>query len=204
MFSRALAFVILGLSVGALIGLTQVVLKEAWLTVVDGFRPGRQLILSQSVTTLGRGDHLPLPFLGYAGKDLESEHLHIVRQPDGSYQVEDHQSRIGTRVNGQFIQGPVTLRDGDLIRLGSNIVRFNQSGRAAAKHESMPVDLPAAGMGKTAPPPPPPSPPSGTPPQPPASLPPQAAGGLRPFPHPTPHAGPGSGPRIPPPPPPPT
>src|SRR5262249_39759079 len=41
--SRAVSFVLLGLSIGLLIGLAQVILKEAWLTVEAGFRPGRQL-----------------------------------------------------------------------------------------------------------------------------------------------------------------
>src|SRR5579871_748459 len=37
---RATTFVILGLFVGLFIGLAQVILKEAWLTVMAGFRPG--------------------------------------------------------------------------------------------------------------------------------------------------------------------
>ncbi len=126
---RATGFVILGLSIGALIGLTQVVLKEAWLTVVDGFRPGRQVILGEAMTYLGRGDHLPLPLLGYAGRDLESEHARITRQPDGQYTIQDNQSRIGTILNGRPLQGPAILADGDLIRLGSNILRFNHRHR---------------------------------------------------------------------------
>lgn len=64
MAARATAFVILGVSIGALVGLAQLVLKEAWLTVVNGYRPGREWILGRDVTTLGRGDHLPLPFWG--------------------------------------------------------------------------------------------------------------------------------------------
>ena len=75
MSSRAAAFVILGICIGALIGLTQVVLKHAWLTVLDGYRTGRQLILSQAITTIGRAEHLPLPFLGPNNQDLELEHL---------------------------------------------------------------------------------------------------------------------------------
>ena len=126
---RATGFVILGLSIGALIGLTQVVLKEAWLTVVDGFRPGRQMILGEVMTYLGRGDHLPLPLLGYAGRDLESEHARITRLPDGQYTIQDNQSRIGTVLNGRPLQGPAILADGDLIRLGSNILRFNHRHR---------------------------------------------------------------------------
>ena len=64
MSSRATAFVILGICVGALIGTVNVILRDAWLTVLDGYRPGRQLILEPKGTTLGRADYLPLPFLG--------------------------------------------------------------------------------------------------------------------------------------------
>jgi len=153
MSSRATALVILGLSIGALIGLTHVVLKEAWLTVVDGFGPGRQLILTASVTVLGRGDHLPLPFLGYAAKDLESEHSEVARQPDGTYVLRDKDSRIGTRLNGERIDGPARLTDGDLIKLGTNLIRFHHHRRRAAERVGMPAL--GTGSGGIAPPPPP-------------------------------------------------
>ncbi|NQU26510.1 MAG: FHA domain-containing protein [Candidatus Nealsonbacteria bacterium] len=153
MAARATAFVVLGVSIGALIGLAQVVLKDAWLTVADGFRPGRQLILGQTVTTLGRGDHLPMPLLGHSSRDLESEHARITRTPGGDFSIEDNQSRLGTQINGARIQGPVTLADGDLIRLGGNVIRFNlrQGGsrRAVVSVEQQPV----AGGPITAPPP---------------------------------------------------
>jgi hypothetical protein len=200
MTARATAFVILGIAVGVLIGLAQVVLKEAWLTVVDGFRPGRQLILSQTVTTLGRGDHLPLPLLGYSARDLESEHARITRTASGEFVIEDNRSRLGTRVHGQTIPGPVTLRDGDLLKLGSNIIRFNVRHGAAGASPVPNAALPPSGSG---PPIAPPPPPGGTPP-PPRPLPPVASPPLPP-PRPSgipPSPPPGSG-RIPPPPPPP-
>jgi hypothetical protein len=156
MSSRAAAFVVLGVSIGALIGLAHVVLKQAWLTVLDGFQPGRQLILTQPLTVLGRGDHLPLPFLGYAGRDLESEHLRIARQPDGRYVAQDTGSRIGTLLNGQLIRGPVILSDGDLIRLGSNIVRFECRERVSAGGRVPATGPSATGTGRIAAPPPPP------------------------------------------------
>ncbi|MCP5116657.1 MAG: FHA domain-containing protein, partial [bacterium] len=183
MAARACGFVVLGIMIGVLIGLTHVVLKEAWLTVVDGFRPGRELILSQSETVLGRGDHLPLPLLGYAGRDLESEHARIIRKPDGSFSIEDNRSRLGTLLNGQPIQGPSPLKDGDLIKLGSNIVRF----RVRRDPQVVAVDPPAAPAGSVAPPPPPPQ----------QVAPPQSAPG------PEQSSLPERSPRIPPPPPPP-
>jgi hypothetical protein len=132
---RAAAFVVLGLLIGAAIGLAHVVFRVAWLTVVDGYRTGRQLNLTQPVTILGRGDHLPLPFLGPSNKDLDAEHLTIRRMPDGSYCLEDNRSKLGTRLNSQPVAGATALHDGDIIRLGTNLVRFNarrrRSGEAA-------------------------------------------------------------------------
>ena len=151
---RATGFVILGLSVGALIGLTHVVLKEAWLTVVEGFRPGRQLILSQAVTLLGRGDHLPLPLLGYPGRDLESEHLRITRQADGTYEAEDLHSRIGSYLNNRPLLGTVPVADGDLLRLGTNIIRFSHRHRRESPQTESVESTAAATAPMTAPPPP--------------------------------------------------
>ncbi len=147
MAGRATAFVILGLAVGTLVGLVQVVLKEAWLTVLDGYRPGRQLILSKDVTVLGAAEHVALPFLGSAGKGLSAEQVRVVRQPNGTYRVEEGPGATGTTLNGAPLQGPTVLRDGDLIRLGSNSIRFRERQRdaiptAAVVPESRPVAAP--------------------------------------------------------------
>ena len=163
--SRAAAFVVLGLSIGTAIGLAHYVFRVAWVTVVDGFRTGRQLNLTQPVTKLGRGDHLPLPFLGPANKDLDNEHLIIRRMPDGSFCLEDNRSKLGTRLNGRPVTGPMPLKDGDIIRLGTNLVCFNERRRRrsdelepAAENAALP---PAA--------PPPPASPLPSPPRPPGS-----------------------------------
>ena len=172
MSSRAVAFVILGASIGALIGLVQVVLKQAWLTVLDGYRSGRQLILSQQVTMLGRGDHLSLPFLGPANRDLDSEHVKITRQPGGAYVVEDNRSKLGSRLNNQPLVQPTTLKDGDVIKLGGNFVRFNERQR---KHGEEPVSMAPTFQVRPAPPPPPirkpPAAPAAAPTSPPAKSP---------------------------------
>ena len=149
---RATAFVVLGLTIGAAIGLAHVVFRVAWLTVVDGYRTGRQLNLTQPATILGRGDHLPLPFLGPTNKDLDAEHLTIRRMPDGSYCLEDNHSKLGTRLNSQPVSLPTPLHDGDIIRLGTNLVRFNARRRRGKD------PLPASEIAPA--PPPPPAPPA--------------------------------------------
>lgn len=189
-FSRAVAFTILGVSIGALVATAHVVFKEAWLTVLDGFRPGRQLVLTGEVTVLGRGDHLPLPLLGHSGKDLEAEHARIVRQANGQYVLEDNHTRLGTLLNSRPISGPAVLADGDLLRLGGNILRFNQRRTGDQPRVESVGPSPA----------PPPLPPGGLPPDSiptgsiaPGSIPPGAIRPIKP---------PAVPPKLPPPPPP--
>lgn len=159
--SRATAFVILGLAIGCLIGLVQVVLREAWLTVIDGYRPGRQVILSQPVTLLGRGEWVALPFMGSFGNALDMEHLRIIRQSDGSFIAEDNDTKNGSEVNRRKIDGPTPLQDGDTIKIGNNIVRFNEKAKKETekreRRESEPVARQAtrSGMAPVAAPPPP-------------------------------------------------
>jgi hypothetical protein len=131
MTNRAVGFVVLGVCIGFGIGLVQVILKEAWLTVLDGYRPGRQLILSQDRITLGAGEWVDLPFMGTFSKGLETEHLYLIRQSNGSWLVEDNNSLTGVFVNGSRIQGQIRLQNGDRIKLGSNIVEFNESSNKA-------------------------------------------------------------------------
>src|SRR3569623_775789 len=134
--SRATCFVVLGLSVGALIGLAQVLLKDAWITVVDGFRPGRQLILTQPVTVLGRADHLPLYFSRPMTTGLAPEHVRISREAD-AFTVEDLRTETGTFLNGARLSAKTRLKDGDVIKFGSNHLRFNE--RARRNNEDAPV-----------------------------------------------------------------
>jgi hypothetical protein len=163
MSSRAIAFVVLGLAIGACIGLAQVVLKEAWLTVIDGYRPGRQLILSRPVTTLGRAEHLPLPFMGPMNREVAIEHARILRQGDGGFVLEDLGVGPGIALNRKPLASATRLFDGDVIKLGPNVIRFNerharpgnhgfeQAGHVASQTKQQPPPAPS-------PPPPPPAP----------------------------------------------
>src|SRR5437764_1009636 len=62
--SSATGFIALGLCIGLFVGLTQVVLKEAWIRVESGFRPGREMILCQPETTIGRAESCDIGLFG--------------------------------------------------------------------------------------------------------------------------------------------
>ena len=84
MADRATGFVILGTCIGCFIGLAQVILKEAWLTVEAGVRPGRQLVLSSPEMLMGTSEKAALPFIAFGAKGVEPVHARIMRRDDGS------------------------------------------------------------------------------------------------------------------------
>ena len=140
MAERATGFVMLGMCIGCFIGLAQVILKEAWLTVENGFRPGRQLVLNMPEIIMGTSEKAALPFIAFGAKGVEPIHLRIVRQADGSYVLQDNHSRTGTFLNGQHVQGAVVLKNNDAIQLGVNVVRFRERHRqGSAALESRPA-----------------------------------------------------------------
>ncbi len=142
MSSRATAFVILGMCIGILIGLVKVVFKDAWLTVLDGYRPGRQLILSDAQTVLGRAEYAALPFMGRNDNELELVHVRIVRQPNGRFMLEDNKTKDGTRLNNVRVDVPTVLNDGDVIRLGYNSIKFSERHRNTSEDAAPPAVAP--------------------------------------------------------------
>lgn len=117
-------FVALGACIGLLIGLAQVILKEAWIKVEAGFRPGREMILVKESTSIGRAEGSDVALFGDPG--VEKTHAAIILD-GGQYYVEDLGTPGGTFVNDQQIRGRAPLRSGDLIRLGGkSLLRFHE------------------------------------------------------------------------------
>jgi hypothetical protein len=119
----ATAFAALGACIGLLIGLAQVILKEAWVRVEEGFRPGRQQILGKEETTIGRAESCDVGLFG----DALVEKLHArIRRQDGEFVLDDAGSAAGTYVNGVRVTAPLVLRGGDLIRVGRCLLSFGE------------------------------------------------------------------------------
>jgi hypothetical protein len=125
----ALGFVALGACIGLLVGLTQVVLREAWLRVEAGFRPGREMILAKESTSIGRAEGSDVALFGDPG--VERMHAHIVLE-GGRYYLEEAGPTAGTFVNEGQVQGRVALSSGDVIRMGRSRLRFHEKQTRAA------------------------------------------------------------------------
>ena len=122
----ALGFVAIGACIGLLVGLAQVILKEAWIKVEAGFRPGREMILAKEKTSIGRGEGSDIALFGDSG--VEKTHANIVLD-SGRYFLEDLQTPGGTFVNEQKVAGRAPLKAGDLIRVGKSMLRFNERAK---------------------------------------------------------------------------
>ena len=116
-------FVALGTCIGLLIGLAQVILKEAWLKVEAGFRKGREIILSKPDITIGRAETCDIGLFG----DPQIEKLHArIRTVGNRHVLVDEGSGPGTYVNDERVVGSRPLSSGDAIRLGKCILRFGE------------------------------------------------------------------------------
>ena len=67
--------------------------------------------------------------------EIEREHVRIVRQPDGSFALEDMLSRHGTSINQRRVLNRVLLNDGDMIRIGAHSIQFDDRKRRPALSE---------------------------------------------------------------------
>jgi hypothetical protein len=125
----AWGFVALGACIGLLIGLVQVILKEAWLRVEAGFRPGRELILTKPETTLGRAEACDIGLFG----DPAVERLHAsIRRVGDIFVLSDAGTAAGTFVNEERLLTPRELHSGDLIRMGRSVVCFRERRKKTA------------------------------------------------------------------------
>ncbi len=123
----AVGFVVLGLCIGLFIGLAQVILKQAWIKVERGFKPGREMILTKPETIIGRAEGCDVGL--YGDRAVERTHAKIIHRAH-EYLIADASTPRGTYVNGQRIAGPVPLKSGDMIRVGDCILRFEERGRS--------------------------------------------------------------------------
>jgi hypothetical protein len=119
----AISLVILGLCIGLLVGLAQVILKEAWLKVAQGFRAGRELLLAKDETTIGRAESCDLGLFGDNG--IERLHARILLQ-NHRYLLADADTPGGTFLNDERIGKPTPLKSGDLIRVGNSVIEFGE------------------------------------------------------------------------------
>ncbi len=122
-FTLAISLVVMGSLIGLLVGLAQIILKEAWVRVESGFRPGREFVLSKVETTLGRAESCDLGLFGDPSIDRVHARIH---QQENSILLADAGSEGGTFLNNRRVTEPTKLYAGDFIRLGGSVLLFGE------------------------------------------------------------------------------
>jgi len=122
----AIGFIAIGACIGLLVGLAQIILKDAWIRVEAGFRPGREMLLLKEKTSIGRGEGSDIALFGDSG--VEKTHAFIVLD-GGRYYLEDPGSPGGSFVNDRKVEKRTPLKAGDLIRVGKSVLRFNERAK---------------------------------------------------------------------------
>jgi hypothetical protein len=122
----ALGFVALGICIGLMIGLTQVILRESWIKVEKGFRAGREMLLARPELTIGRAESCDLGLFG--DPTVEKLHARILRQGD-RYLIADNDTPAGTYLNEERVSQPTPLHSGDRIRVGKHVLLFGERSK---------------------------------------------------------------------------
>jgi hypothetical protein len=123
-------FIVLGACIGLLVGFAQVIFQDAWLTVKQGFRAGREYKIAKPKIIFGRAEGCDIGLFGDAA--VAPEHANIVVL-NGEYFLHDGGAPGGTFVNGVRITGATLLKHGDLIQMGNSLLRFGARRKRPAK-----------------------------------------------------------------------
>ncbi len=139
-WGQALGLVILGACIGGLIALVEEVFKPASLKVLLGWQEGREYPLIKPASVVGRDEGADVMLL----RDMKIEKRHIVihRRDNRFVMVNNQAPADHTLVNDVPIAGSCELRDGDRIRLGGCVLRFQM--RAAVERKKRPRAIPMA------------------------------------------------------------
>jgi len=113
-----------------------------YLVAVEGQEPGRIIEIPDEPLTIGRDPKQPVVFA-----DTELSRLHArISLVGGKVFAEDLRSTNGTFVDGQRITRPTLLREGSLVRLGRQLLKYERrSKRDVGRTRELGRDLQKAG-----------------------------------------------------------
>lgn len=96
-----------------------------YLVVIEGAQPGKRVEIGVAPVTIGRDARQTLVF-----EDTQLSRLHAcVAVVNGTVTLEDLKSTNGTFVDGVRITEPIALREGQVVRMGSQLVTYERRNR---------------------------------------------------------------------------
>ena len=125
--SRAIGLTIIGGTVGLMIGLTEMLTRDAWLKVLQGPLRGKEFSFNRTPIRLGSSPKNEI----YLFKDPKIEPIHAeINKLRDTYEIVDSGTQSGTFINGQRIRSH-RLMDGDMIRIGDSEFSYSMREKKA-------------------------------------------------------------------------
>jgi hypothetical protein len=115
--SRAVGFAMIGLATGLMIGIVDLIAREAWIKMLTGPLTGKEFVLYKNPTVIGSSPKADV----YLFKDPEVEPTHaLVHALGEGYEIEDRKSVAGTFITGRRVSR-CRLANGDQVRIGKTV-----------------------------------------------------------------------------------
>lgn len=133
-FSQAIGLMILGASVGSLIGTVEDILKEAWIKVVRGWQEGKEFSIAKNVSSIGSHELCDIAL--FRDPKIAKRHAELRHGKNGfalNSLVEDSHTLL---INGQPVTGAQALNNKDRIQIGDTVLLFHQKAARSNRGSS--------------------------------------------------------------------
>lgn len=121
-WSRLIGFAVIGLSVGVMIGLVEIMARDAWLRMTQGPLTGKEFLIFKDVMTIGSSPRSDL-FL-FNDTQVMRQHA-IIRAVGDQSEIETRDSAAAVLLNNRPVQR-ARLRHGDNVTIGRTSFVFQR------------------------------------------------------------------------------
>lgn len=121
-WARLVGFGVIGCSVGAMIGLVELLARDAWLKMTQGPLAGKEFLLFKDLLRIGSS---PQSDIYLFNDPLVAEHHATLRAVGEEVEVENHNRREPVLVNGRAVER-TRLNHGDQITIGRTSLVFQR------------------------------------------------------------------------------
>lgn len=124
--NRLVGLAITGACIGVAIGLVEEARREHWLEIVSGGMAGKQFILYRDMTSVGSAPTCDITLIKDPQVGAQHATLHAV---GGALELRTFNPQLPVQVNG-VPASQHRLVDGDLVQIGSTVVRYRSKAQA--------------------------------------------------------------------------
>lgn len=120
--SRLVGLLVIGASVGVMIGIVELLARDAWLRMVQGPLSGKEFLIFKDAVAVGAS---PRSDIYLFNDDLVADRHAVIRAAADQYEIEAVNERCPVMVNGRAVRR-TRLRHGDEIALGKTVFTFQR------------------------------------------------------------------------------